>query len=458
MSDHDLLILSPEALFRYRIISTVEALVLSGRPLSGVVRQVAADIHPTVYGHPRRVSERTVYRWLAAFRKHGVVGFEPSRRDPLADSHVLSKKLLDFLKSEREASKDASIPELILRARKCGILTHTEKVDRTTVWRTFKRLGIETRRRSPPNGGDTRRFAYKRRMQMLLADFVHFRAGESRARRAALYLLDDATRFGLWVSVSTSENHEVFLRALNDVLRRFGLVSAIYADHGPAFSADDCARACANLNIPLILGTRRYPQGRGKIERFNRSVKRRLLRSLDKAVEVDPDCGSLDLRLRHDLYESYNHLPHEGLDNATPQHRWDACERDLRPVESEAQLTNAFTLTEKRLVSNDHIISYEGTRYEVPRGHAKERITLFRRILEGGALYVLHEGQLVRLQPVDTYHNAISPRGQSRHESEESGTPSKTASTYAFERAYGPITNEDGGFSDPTPDDEKEDA
>jgi len=446
MSDNKLLVLSPEALFRYRIISAVEALVLSGRPLSGVVRQVAEETHPTLRGPPRRVSSRTVYRWLSAFRKEGVAGLEPVRRERLMGSKVLSDELLDFFLREHECSAGdvlPSIPELIRRAEERGHISPTDKVDRSTVWRTFKRLGIETRRRPLPNGGDTRRFAYKRRMQMLLADFVHFRSGACRARRTALYLLDDATRFGFWVRVSPSENSETFLHALADVLRRYGWVDAIYADHGPAFDADDCAQTCANLNIPLILGRRRYPQGRGKIERFNRSVKQRLLRSLDRAEHVDPDGGSLELRLRHDLHEVYNHLPHEGLDKATPQQRWDECPRELRPVEDESQLVKAFTMTEERLVSNDHVISYEGTKYEVPRGHAKERITLFRRILEGDALYVVHDGRTIRLHPVDTYHNATSPRGQSHSTKTDDREPQKTASTYAFERAYGPVENND---------------
>jgi len=42
-----------------------------------------------------------------------------------------------------------------------------------------------------------------------------------------------------------------------------------------------------------------------------------VLRHLAGSPEVDPDCGALELRLRHWLREIYNHTPHQGLGGDT---------------------------------------------------------------------------------------------------------------------------------------------
>jgi transposase InsO family protein len=392
---------------------------------------------------------------LQAYRKNGLEGLEPQRRERLAGSAVLSEAFVAFVQLQREQDPDASIPEIIRRARLQGVLRAEERVCRTTVWRTCQRLGIETRRRKIPPDNDSRRFAYAERMQMVLADFVHFRAGVHRARRVALYLLDDATRFGLGVAVGTAgEQTEIFLRTLHEVLCQFGLLDALYLDRGPAFSSRDTIRVIAQLAMGHVQGQEEYPEGHGKIERFNRSVKARVLRSLNGTPEVSPDPGSLVLRLRHDLLEVYNHLPHEGLSLQSPLQCWSESKRPLRPAPSHPWLESRFTLTEQRRVTNDHVISYQGTHYEVPRGYAGHRIRVYRRILEGNALYILHNDEFLRLHPVDLYRNAITPRSKRLRPEEPPTSIYKTSSTLLFERTYGTVLDDDGGFSDPN---EKED-
>jgi transposase InsO family protein len=447
--------LSAEALFRYRLVSSVNTLQLSGRKLEAAVRAVADELHTDVHGEPRRVSRRTLHRWFQAYRKNGLEGLEPQQREKSTGSAVLHDRFLEFLKLEREQDPVASIPEMIKRARLLGVLRPEERVCRTTVWRACQRLGIETRRRKLPPDNDSRRFAFAERMQMVLADFVYFRAGANQSRRVALYFLDDATRFGLGVAVGTrGEQTEIFLRTLHEVLCRFGLMDALYLDRGPAFSSDDTVRVLAQLDIGHVQGQGEYPEGHGKIERFNQSVKARLLRSLSGAPEVDPQPGSLVLRLRHDLLEVYNHLPHEGLSLCSPYQCWGESARPLRPAPSHPWLESRFTLTERRRVTNDHVISYEGTHYEVPRGHAGHRIRIYRRILEDNALYIRHQDRFVQLHPVDLYGNATSPRSKRIRPEEPPTSICKTSSTLAFEQTYGTVLDSDGGFTDP---DEKED-
>ncbi len=197
----------PEALFRYALVAELRALCARGMRRAQAVRQLAAQVHVTLEGEPRQVSARTIYRWLAAFEQRGAGALEPTPRARTAGSLVLSEALLAFMSQQKKQDPAASIPELLRRAREYGVLAAHERVDRTTAYRAARRMGLAVaHRRVHPPDGDMRRFAYAHRMQMVLTDGKHFRAGPHRARRVALYYIDDSTRFGLHVRVGTAES------------------------------------------------------------------------------------------------------------------------------------------------------------------------------------------------------------------------------------------------------------
>ena len=449
------LLLDEEVCFRYRVVAAVRALELGGTRRQAAVRAVAGSEHLDEDGQVRRVSERTLYRWLAAYAKRGLAGLARRPRSQLAGSKVLAPELLDFLAAERKLDRDASIPELLRRAELRDMIASARAVDRSTVWRTMQRLGIETRRRKVPRDADQRRFRYPSRMQMALADFKHFRAGITRARRAAMYLLDDASRYGFDVRVDTSEHAEPVLHLLHDVIVSYGLMDLLYWDGGPGFIDLDVIAACGNLGVGPIRGKAHYPEAHGAIERFNRSAKARVLRSLDGAPDVDPSCAALTLRLRHDLHEIYNHLPHEALGGQPPHQRFHGDPRPLRPAPSADWLRERFTVTLKRRVSKDHIVPVDGIDYEVPRGHSGEREVLYRRLLERtadtDALYLRHQGRLVRLHPVNLAENARARRSRVRPEGDPDAAapvPQKSASQLAFERDLPSMLDADGGYPD----------
>jgi putative transposase len=440
-----------EALFRHHVISQVFALEFGGEVRVEAIGRVASNAHFTSDGRCRKVSVRTIYRWLAAYGEDGSLeNLEPQKRHRINTSAALPEAFVDFIREEKATDPRASAPELIRRAKICQVIEADARIARSTVWRACKRMGVPTKRRPQKREGDMRRFAYPHRMMMVLCDGKHFRAGATRKKRVALFFLDDATRYGLDVRVGASESTELFLGAFHELIQKHGCMNVIYMDHGAGFTSDDTQAVIASLpHVHLINGTKAYPEGHGKIERFNRTALMAVLRSLDGAAEVDPDCEALTLRLRHFLFEQYNHQPHESLGKETPFSRWNADERPLRFPESMAALDAHFVVTEARKVSKDHIIKFGGALYEVPRGLGGEWIDVRRHVLTG-ALEILHDGRLVRLHPVDLAANAKAERC-ARKSKDEAPVPGdavpKTAATMAFERDYSPLVGPDGGFT-----------
>jgi putative transposase len=408
------------------------------------IETVAGQRHVDFDGKERPVSARTLYRWLAAYEQGGSDALAPSERSggPMA----LSESLLDYFKAEKLADARASIPELIRRARVTGRIKPDETIHRATLWRALRRLGVPTGRIKTPKVRDCRRFAYAHRLEMVLCDGKHFRAGAGRLKRVALFFIDDATRYGLEVVVGTSENAALFLRGLYQCILFYGRMIGLFVDNGSGFIALDAIEVARKLPVHLIHGSAGYPEGHGKVERFNRTVAEQLLRLLPGNPRIDPGVEALELRLRHFLREQYNHTPHESLKGMTPWERFHQDARALRFYESTEQLRRAFVLHEERRVSRDHVVSVDGVAYEMPLGYRGRKVMLQRHLLDGG-VSLLHEGRLVRLAPVDVHANARDRRARG-HAAPPTPMLPPGAAQIAFERDLGPVVDDQGGCKD----------
>jgi putative transposase len=447
---------SPQALLRYQMLAQLRARVLGGQTPAEAIREIK---HLTLYDHHGqrlKLSERSLYRWQRLYEEEGLTGLEPKMRRGSEGSHVLSAEFLTFLKTEKELDPEASVPELIRRARTEGVITVDESICRTSVWRTCRRLGLPLHSAHKKKTQDMRRFAYPHRMMMVLADGKHFRAGRERLKRVALVLLDDATRYGLGVLVGTSETTTLFLRALHKVVCFFGLMKGLFLDNGSGFISHDTHATVANLGIFLIHGTVSYPEGHGKIERLNRTMKAQCLRSLDGNPQIDPDPSALTLRLSHWLQEIYNHTVHESLDGATPSQRFTTDSRALEIPPHHGWLDDRFQVRRERRVSADNVVRLDGVGYEMPLGYAREKLWINRHVLDG-TVSVRHQGRSVQLHAVDLKANAYSRRA--RTETAEQGPQKKPVSTAAnqrFDADFSPIVAPDGGFSKGDQDDHDE--
>jgi transposase InsO family protein len=410
--------------------------------VGAAIEEVLELEHTDLKGKSRQLSERTIYRWWEAFKKGGIETLERQQRNRIDDSQVLSEAMLSYLKAQKQLDPLASIPEIIRRAEKAGVIAGGE-VNRVGVWRACKRLGLPVLRPRQRADRDMRRYAYPHRMMMVLADGKHFRAGSARAKRVALAILDDSTRYGLGIKVTTSETAEAFLVALSTVIRADGLMVSLFLDRGPGFISLDTHTVAARLGIHLIHGEKAYPEGHGKIERFNRTFKDQVLRGLDGNPAVDPDPAALTLRLNHWLGD-YNKTPHEGIGGETPRARWRSDERELE-FPPDGWLRH-FVITCKRTVTNDNVISIDGVHYEVPRGSAGRRIEVGRHLLKGNQLTVLHKGEDVRLHPVDLAANARSRRARPRTPADTFSTPPQTAAASSFDADMKPLVDADGGY------------
>lgn len=103
--------------------------------------------------------------------------------------------------------------------------------------------------------------------------------------------LDDHSRLVVGYRFGFAEDTVRLAAALEPALACRGVPATTYVDNGSAFIDAWLLRACAKLGIRLVHSTPHRPQGRGKIERYFRTVREQFV------VEV-PDTTAADLDAR----------------------------------------------------------------------------------------------------------------------------------------------------------------
>ena len=100
--------------------------------------------------------------------------------------------------------------------------------------------------------------------------------------------LDDASRLIPHAQFYSNQGLDAFLDCLRQAIAARGIPTRLYMDNAKIYRSPQLARIAASIGI-LIVHTPPYqPEGRGKIERFFRSVREQFLASLDPKVLLSP--------------------------------------------------------------------------------------------------------------------------------------------------------------------------
>jgi putative transposase len=155
--------------------------------------------------------------------------------------------------------------------------------------------------------------------------------------------------------------------ALRPSLASRGVPKAIYVDRGSAFVDAWLLRACAKLDVRLAHSTPYRPEGRGKIERFFRTVREQFLVELTGEPDVIGRHYVTDLPELNRLFAAwvetvYHRTAHSETGQA-PLARW--CAGDPIPLPAPETLTEAFLWEEHRRVTKTATVSLHGNSYEV---------------------------------------------------------------------------------------------
>ena len=147
-----------------------------------------------------------------------------------------------------------------------------------------------------------------------------------------------------------------------------GIPSVFYTDHGSDFTSKHMEQVAADLGIELIFSEKGMPRGRGKIERFFRSVNELFLQDLPgycpkgHQAEAHLSLSVFEQKFRTWLLSDYQHRVHSET-KCPPAERWEAGGYLPRMPDSAERLDLLLlTVAKTRKVHQDGI-RFQGYRY-----------------------------------------------------------------------------------------------
>jgi len=218
-----------------------------------------------------------------------------------------------------------------------------------------------------------------------------------------LTVLDDHSRYAVWLAACADEATETVRGQLIAAFRRYGLPDRINMDNGAPWG-DGAGGRYTVLTVWLLqLGLRcshsrvYHPQTNGKDERFHRTLKRDVLHGQSYA----------DLAACQHAFDAFRVIyngerPHEALDLAVPASRYQPSARDypetLAPIEYDP-------VDQVRRVQQGGWVSFEGRDLHLPKAFAGQPVAL-RPTTTDGVWDVVFVVQ--RIAQVDL-RNALDP-------------------------------------------------
>lgn len=337
-------------LFRYSVIREAADRSLSHAERGELVRALAARDHLLPGGGRIRISRGTLDRWIRTLRAGGFEALVPGPREGVLR---IRPDLLELAVALRREAPRRTASQIVAILREQEGQSPSER----SLQRHFARLGL-------PRGGAPARVAYGRfeaehPNDLWTGDALH--GPLVGGRKTYLFaFIDDHSRLLTGYRWGLAEDTLRLEAALRSGLASRGLPRAAYTDNGSAFVSSQLLRALAVLGIRLVHSRPGRPEGRGKIERFFRTVRDQFL------VEIELR-GVTDLAELNRLFvawvETVYHRAVHSETGQTPLERFLGGDSPLLP--SPETLHQAFLWAERRRVTKTATVSLFDNVFEV---------------------------------------------------------------------------------------------
>jgi putative transposase len=345
-------------MFRYQLIREAADAELSRQQRGKMVRELAAQDHIGPFGKQVRIARTTLDRWIRDWRAGGFDALVPNPRQcsPRTDPEVLEMAVA--LRRENPQRTAAAIQRILRKQLGWS-------PDERTLQRNFVRLGLFIDTNA---GGEVvfGRFEAAAPNDLWTGDALY--GIRIQLRKTYLFaFIDDHSRLVPGYRWGYAEDTVRLAAALRPALASRGVPKTAYVDNGSAFVDNWLLRACAKLGIRLTHSAPGRPQGRGKIERFFRTVNDQFLVEITGDPNVTGRHYVADLDELNRLFtawvETQYHRSIHSETGQTPMDRW--CVASPVPLPTPETLTEAFLWEEHRRVTKTALVFLHGNSYEV---------------------------------------------------------------------------------------------
>jgi len=314
------------------------------------------------------ISERTLRRYLSAYKTAGFAGLKPKGKDQgrveeAVPLHILEQAIL--LRREVPRRSVAQIIQIL----EWESLAQPGEIKRSTLQEKLAERGYSSRQMQmyQNTGIATRRYQQKYRNKLWHSDikygpYLPIGADGAKKQVFLVTFVDDATRFVLHGQFYPMLDQVIVEDCFRQAIQKYGVPEAVFFDNGRQYRTKWMGRTCAKLGIRLLFARPYSPEATGKVERFNRVVDAFLG---EAALEKPQTLDKLNELFWVWLEECYQNKPHSALaSKASPASTYRSDRKALKFLDPE-KIANAFLHCEERKVDKAGCISFQGKKYEV---------------------------------------------------------------------------------------------
>jgi len=314
------------------------------------------------------LSLRSVGRYVESYRQEGFEGLKPKPRN--ANGHKLpenwDKILAEAIMLRRELPS-RSVPQIITILELEGFV-EPGVIKRTTLQDHLSANGFAAKqiKQYTKSGAASRRFQKEHRGMLYQGDIKYGpylpigANGDSKQVYLSAFI-DDATRFIVHARFYQTQKVDIIEDSLRGAVMRYGKPDAIYVDNGKQYTSEWLTKACAKLGIRLLHAKPYHPEGKGKIEAFNKQLD---IFIAEAALAEPKSLDELNNLLNVWINGYYHKKPHTSLGGVSPETAFRTSTRPLNYVDARL-CAEAFLHTCSRKVDKTGCIKFDGKLYEV---------------------------------------------------------------------------------------------
>ncbi len=381
------------ALFRYGVIAPLVLESLPRGELTRRAQEIAARHYDIPYSGRRSLSVDTLLDWALRYRKDGFPALSPKPRQDRGQARAVPPEtaaLIERLKRENpHRTGTALLRELALSSEQ-----HQAGLSASTLYRFLRARGLTERQLLLDKATAHKKYEAQFANQIWQSDMLFGpwvqRPGGGKRQVFLQATLDDASRLIPHAQFYPNQGLDSFLDCLRQAIAARGLPTRLYMDNAKIYRSPQLARIAASIGI-LIVHTPPYqPQGRGKIERYFRSLREQFLANLDPKILLSLE--ELNERLWHWIDTLYHRTAHSAL-QTTPLLRWQRDIEQVRQLPPATDLRRLFFHRVDRLVRRDSTFLLQNRFFEAPSHLAGKRIEVRFDPLDLTPLEIYWEGQ-----------------------------------------------------------------
>lgn len=350
------------ATFRFGVIAEFVTGMLFTRGEKERLLREKSERRYTIPGSNRtRIARETILKWARDYDRGGkeLSSLGPKTRADKGRYRKLAPEIRLSVKEILRESPGANVPALIRELKRRSVLSPEMDLNRATLYRY---LNTEKLRVVNDDAHDRRKFETEYPNELWQSDVMHGPYVMEGGRKRKAYLLafiDDHSRFIVQAGFALDETFETFRAGLKSAVEKHGLPQKLYVDNGSCFRSVQLEQTLALLSVVLAHSRPYTPQGRGKIERWFRTVRDQFL-----GIKLPAGITLPELNARFEVWLGEYQRTVHGTTNQAPRDRYFANLKCVRPAP--ARLSEYFRRVERRQVKRDRSFRLNGRMYEAP--------------------------------------------------------------------------------------------